>query len=158
EPHQTVELMAAEYVREIRTVQSHGPYFIGGSCVGGLVALETARQLRAQGEPLGLLVLVDSIYPSWARMLRTQLRNRWRNQVLPFLRRARTGPREFGMALLEAIQIRFAPTPDQRIGWRQQRIGRKYLRHLLRYKPRPYSGPLTLLVCEEHNGDPAHGW
>jgi amino acid adenylation domain-containing protein len=153
EPHQTVELMAAEYVREIRTIQPHGPYFIGGSCIGGVVALEIAQQLRAQGEPIGLLVLVDSQFPTrqgmW--MLRYRLRTLWCDQVLPFLRRCRASRREFWAAVRESILLRFAPSREQKIGRLKVRIGQKYLLHILRYKPRPYPGPVTLILSREHN-------
>src|SRR5262249_58320076 len=70
EPHETVEQMAAEHVREIRAVQPHGPYFIGGSCVGGVVAFEIVQQLRARGEPIGALVLIDSAFPTWVGLVR----------------------------------------------------------------------------------------
>jgi thioesterase domain-containing protein len=161
EPHQTVELMAAEYVREIRTIQPRGPYFIGGACVGGVVALEIAQQLRVQGEPIGLLLLVDSHFPTrrgtW--MLRYRLRTFWSNQVLPFLRRCRTSRREFQAALRESILLRFAPSREQKIGRLKVRIGRQYLRNILRYKPRPYPGPVTLILCQEHNRrEPERAW
>jgi amino acid adenylation domain-containing protein len=149
EPHQTVELMAAEHVREICTIQPHGPYFIGGSCVGGVVALEVAQQLRAHGEPIGLLVLVDTQFPTWQAMLRNRLHNLWCDQVLPFLRRCSASGREFRAAIRESTQLLFAPTREQKIGRQKVRIGRKYLRHILRYKPRPYPGPVTLIMCEK---------
>lgn len=44
----TVEEMAAHYISEIRKVQPHGPYYIGGYCFGGIVAFEMAQQLRQQ--------------------------------------------------------------------------------------------------------------
>ncbi|MBI3885787.1 MAG: amino acid adenylation domain-containing protein [Opitutae bacterium] len=52
--------MAASYVREIRTVQPHGPYLLGGYCFGGNVAYEMARQLADAGELVALLALLDS--------------------------------------------------------------------------------------------------
>lgn len=55
-----IEDMAAHYVQELRTVQPHGPYYLSGYCFGGNVAYEMARQLRAQGEPIALLALLDS--------------------------------------------------------------------------------------------------
>jgi len=159
EPHETVEQMAAEHVREIRAVQPHGPYFIGGSCVGGVVAFEIAQQLRARGETIGSLVLIDSQFPTWLRTLRIQLRNFWRNAMLPFLRRCRGGRREFLAALRDSIQVRFDPTDEQKIGHQQTGIGRKYLSRLLGYRPRLYPGPVTLLVCEERScRDPARVW
>jgi thioesterase domain-containing protein len=159
EPHETVEQMAAEHVREIRAVQPHGPYFIGGSCVGGVVAFEIAQQLRAWGEPIGSLVLIDSAFPTWVGVVRNRLRTLWHNEMLPFLRRCGAGRHEFYAALRERIQFLVAPTDEQKIGRRRVRIGRKYLSRLLRYRPRIYPGPVTLLVCEERNGrDPARVW
>jgi thioesterase domain-containing protein len=60
--HKTIEEMALHYIHEIRSVQPNGPYFFGGFSFGGLVAYEMARQLRAGGEEVGLLVLFDT-YP-----------------------------------------------------------------------------------------------
>lgn len=58
----SVTEMASRYVQEIRKVQPHGPYRIGGYSFGGLVAYEMAQMLEAQGEQLALLALFDS-YP-----------------------------------------------------------------------------------------------
>lgn len=60
-PLTKVEEMAALYVEEIRRVQSHGPYFLGGYCLGGTVAFEVAQQLRAGGETVALLALFDTM-------------------------------------------------------------------------------------------------
>ena len=61
------EDMAVSYVREVRTLQPHGPYFLGGWCMGGNIALEMAQQLQRQGEEVGLLVLVQSAPPDYPR-------------------------------------------------------------------------------------------
>lgn len=55
-----IEEMAAHYIREMKTISPEGPYFFGGYSFGGLVAYEMACQLRAQGEQVGLLVLLDT--------------------------------------------------------------------------------------------------
>ena len=60
-PLGTIEEMAALYVNEIRKVSPHGPYFLGGYCMGGTVAYEVAQQLCAQGEEIGLLALFDTM-------------------------------------------------------------------------------------------------
>jgi amino acid adenylation domain-containing protein len=52
--------MATHYLREIRTVQPRGPYYLSGYCFGGDVAYEIARQLEAGGEQVALLALLDS--------------------------------------------------------------------------------------------------
>lgn len=54
-----VETIAAYYLREIRKVQPHGPYLLGGYSFGGVVALELAQQVRRQGEEVRLLALLD---------------------------------------------------------------------------------------------------
>lgn len=61
-PFMRVEDMAAHYVEEIRSVQPHGPYLIGGTCTGGLVAYEIAQQLTAQGEAV-ILTIMESWHP-----------------------------------------------------------------------------------------------
>jgi len=57
----TIEAMASLYVNEIRRVQPHGPYHLGGYCMGGTVAYEMAQQLKAQGEEVVLLALFDTM-------------------------------------------------------------------------------------------------
>jgi pyochelin synthetase len=59
-PFTDITTMAAHYLDEIRTVQAHGPYLLGGWSMGGTVAFEIAQQLRAQGEATGMLVLIDA--------------------------------------------------------------------------------------------------
>ena len=49
----TVEDMAADYLKQIRGVQPQGPYLIGGFSFGGLVAYEMAQQLRQSGRKSG---------------------------------------------------------------------------------------------------------
>jgi thioesterase domain-containing protein/acyl carrier protein len=60
----TLERMASEYIAEMRTLQSEGPYFLAGFCFGGLVAFEIAQQLRQAGEEVGLLILIQSTHPA----------------------------------------------------------------------------------------------
>jgi len=57
----SIEVMAAEHIQSMRGIQPEGPYMLGGFCNGGLTAYEMARQLRAAGQEVDLLVLMDSI-------------------------------------------------------------------------------------------------
>jgi amino acid adenylation domain-containing protein len=59
-PFFSVEETAGYYIEQIRRVQSHGPYYLGGGCYGGLVAFEMARGLRSQGETVNLVALIDT--------------------------------------------------------------------------------------------------
>ena len=58
--HSSTEAIAALYIKEIRTVQPHGPYFLGGYSFGGVLALEMAQQLRSQGEKIALVAMFDA--------------------------------------------------------------------------------------------------
>jgi thioesterase domain-containing protein len=62
-----LEDMAAHYIEEIRTVQRHGPYLLGGWCMGGIVAYEMARQLQDQGEQVDMLAMIQSAHPDYPR-------------------------------------------------------------------------------------------
>ncbi|MGW5648019.1 SDR family NAD(P)-dependent oxidoreductase [Saccharopolyspora sp. NPDC003752] len=57
--------MAARFLDVVRRSQEHGPYLLGGWSMGGDLAQEMARQLRALGERTELLVLLDSNDPSY---------------------------------------------------------------------------------------------
>ncbi len=65
----TIENRAASYVREIRSVQSAGPYYLGGWCAAGPLAVETARQLTEAGERVEMVILFDSWRPGYAAEL-----------------------------------------------------------------------------------------
>jgi amino acid adenylation domain-containing protein len=73
-PFESIEEAARCYIDEIRQVQPHGPYRLGGHCYGGLVAFETARMLEELGEPVAALVLIDTFNPAFLR----SLPERWR--------------------------------------------------------------------------------
>ena len=53
--------MAAHYVAEMRKVQPEGPYFIGGYSSGGLIAVYMAHMLKAAGEKVAFLGLLDTL-------------------------------------------------------------------------------------------------
>ncbi|HWM03881.1 MAG TPA: amino acid adenylation domain-containing protein, partial [Actinophytocola sp.] len=59
-PHDTLAEMVDDYVEHIRAVRPTGPYVLGGFCIGGNIALELARRLRALGEDVPLVVLFFS--------------------------------------------------------------------------------------------------
>jgi thioesterase domain-containing protein len=52
--------MAAYHIDKIHSVQSQGPYLIGGMCAGGVIAFEVARQLQSKGETVAMVALLDA--------------------------------------------------------------------------------------------------
>jgi amino acid adenylation domain-containing protein len=62
----TVDAMARRLVGLMREVQPLGPYRIAGWSFGGLLAYQMARQLRASGERVEFLALIDTFLPGAA--------------------------------------------------------------------------------------------
>lgn len=56
----TIEEMAEDYIRAIKSVQPSGPYHIGGYCMGGSVAYEIAMRLTARGEQVANVFLLET--------------------------------------------------------------------------------------------------
>ena len=63
-PLRQVEEMAFHYIREMKTIQPHGPYFLAGYSFGGIIAFEIAQQLRSRGENVALLAMLDTCVPN----------------------------------------------------------------------------------------------
>jgi amino acid adenylation domain-containing protein/FkbH-like protein len=58
--YDSIEELAAHYVRDLRAFQPEGPYYLGGYCFGGNVAYEMARQLKCAGSEVALLALINA--------------------------------------------------------------------------------------------------
>ncbi|MGW4356307.1 amino acid adenylation domain-containing protein, partial [Nocardia sp. NPDC004582] len=56
----TLDQLAARYVREMRAVQPHGPYHLLGYSLGGTIAHEMAVQLRRDGDAVATLAMMDT--------------------------------------------------------------------------------------------------
>ncbi|WP_344932724.1 amino acid adenylation domain-containing protein [Actinoplanes nipponensis] len=60
----TMDEMVADYLAEIRAIRPHGPYRLAGWSFGGLAAHALAVRLRAEGEQVSLLALLDAYPPT----------------------------------------------------------------------------------------------
>ncbi len=63
EPLSCVHEIAKQYIKELKLLAVEPPYMLGGSSFGGLVAFEMAQQLKAEGDDLALLVMIDTPTP-----------------------------------------------------------------------------------------------
>jgi acyl-CoA synthetase (AMP-forming)/AMP-acid ligase II/thioesterase domain-containing protein/acyl carrier protein len=153
--------MAARYIAEIRRLQPVGPYYIGGYSMGGAVAYEMAQQLRAAGQPVGLLALFDT-YPCDGRLRQglagcfeqdgNRLADRRPSSVARYaargalilvqIARAELRRRLFGAAwrLCERSNVTM-PRPLRRP------IAANYLA-IRSYRMKPYDGDATLFAAE----------
>ena len=169
----SVESLAADHIAQIRSARPVGPYVLAGGCAAGVVAFEMARQLRAQGAEVPLLVLFDVDYPlpryvpallrrlivSGPRVRRRLLRlgpreqqtyvrqllSTWRRQLVDWLTRG-----ELGRARPLIAQ---GSTEDAQ--WHLERLAAPGQRAVRRYVPEPYLGRIALFVSADAGVRPA---
>ena len=107
----SLEEMAAEYVAVIRAVQPQGPYHLGGWSMGGVIAYEMAQQLRAQGQTVGLLALLDTTIP-------------WNAANAPYAEDADQSAREYGLDITLEELDRLGPEEQLPYLWSHvQKLG-----------------------------------
>ena len=183
-PHQSVEAMVQDFVREMRELQPEGPYYLVGHCLGGVVAYEAACQLEEENERVALLVFLDTVRPSreryfrfrgwrvleklipnWKFYYRDRIRYHvsrmrqlnWRERVEYLSSRLVTIPEVFDLLPGDASEnARSAPKLRQ---LRDNQSG--HIATLLRYRPRCYHGRIHSIVADEmpiDRTDPTLGW
>ncbi len=185
-PHESLEAMGRDYVKEIREFQPEGPYHLGGTSFGGMIAFEMAQQLVAQGQTVGVLALFDTWGPDYphyipgmrgARLKWRKLLERIDLHVGNFI--AAEGLREKARYIAtKSIRVK-----NNAIKNTKKRLGRlrefrehvenplpKVLRKVegetrdatKRYVPRPYPGRITLFRASKQGAhiqpDPHLGW
>jgi thioesterase domain-containing protein len=64
-----LEDLAAWCIEDMRAFQPEGPYFLVGSCFGGVVTFEMARQLHLRGQQVALLAMVECFNHKWTQTL-----------------------------------------------------------------------------------------
>jgi amino acid adenylation domain-containing protein len=169
-----IEEMAAVYVDAVRAKQPAGPYHLLGWSFGGFVAYEMARRLRAAGEEVALLALLDTPCPLFidapvedeAERLATVAGNlaAFAGRPIPpaaaALRALPAGERwARASELLAGVGVSAPPERLRRV----VTVGAARARALHAWAPAPYDGPLTLLRAAEPRpgpaaDDPALGW
>ncbi|MCU0285418.1 MAG: AMP-binding protein [Acidobacteria bacterium] len=61
--NQSIQDIAADYIRKIKKVQPQGPYYIAGWSLGGTIAFEIVHQLEKMNDAIAFFSLIDSIGP-----------------------------------------------------------------------------------------------
>jgi acetoacetyl-CoA synthetase len=160
EPLDRIEDMAAFHVTAIRQLQPRGPYFLVGYSLGGLVTVEMARHLSADGEKIGLLALVDS-YPhrkyaplgSRARVLTRLAKAR----IAALLR---TNPGRHGLKNRGVNASNPLPL-DEPTSRALPRVRDYQVRAWNKYRPEPYSGKVKFVKAKVSSflpDDPEGTW
>jgi thioesterase domain-containing protein len=175
------EHVARRYVEEIRRIQPHGPYMLGGYCLGGTIALEMARQLMEAGETIGLVALIEDYNVRamrWPLAPHHLLINRlllnpyfhlknmlaaegaakldfFTEKLRVEIRRAKVSAR----GTWAGLHHRLKPGNDLHVP--RAKLADIYEDALTRYDVQPYPGELTLFLPERHLAGfdvPLGGW
>jgi thioesterase domain-containing protein/acyl carrier protein len=78
-PYTRIEEMVKHYIQEIQTIQPHGPYLLGGRCIGSMMAFEMAHQLKQRGQQVWLVAMVDCPNPFITAEQKNQAWTRWKS-------------------------------------------------------------------------------
>ncbi|MBN1131125.1 MAG: amino acid adenylation domain-containing protein, partial [Chitinispirillaceae bacterium] len=174
------EIVAARYLQEIRALQPRGPYCLGGYCLGGVIALEIAQQLKARGEQVSFLAMIENYNVKvmrWPMPAPLRYFNHFLNvyyhidnlfsgrntDKLGFFRTKAAAEFSRLKVSLSVMLSRFS----KRLGLKRAleyhhvKIDRLYDHALTLYDPQPYPGALHLFVARKRLAgfnDPLWGW
>ncbi|MGA9072555.1 MAG: alpha/beta fold hydrolase [Candidatus Sulfotelmatobacter sp.] len=144
EPLERIEDMAQFYLDAVRELQPHGPYVLMGYSLGGLVALEMAQRLSANGEKIALLAMLDA-YPH-----------------VPYLslgQRMRLAARQAGRGLHilgnSGGSAPYQPPAGISLTPAMQRVRDAAYLALTRYRPRFYRGKIKFARAAISSGFPS---
>ncbi|MBV9646487.1 MAG: amino acid adenylation domain-containing protein [Candidatus Eremiobacteraeota bacterium] len=180
----TIEAMARDYLPRLRAERPRGPYLLGGFCVGGLVAFEVARLLRAEGETVEQLLLINASplprrrYPfidqlvcaaARCKVLPARVRESLAYNIARLGAALALGPAvtaRFGMGRLRALlQMQPGTCSAPEVGHHgkddDNENGFVHLSAALTYHPARYDGTVTLLWSSEQRAavcEPSAGW
>jgi len=164
--------MAAHYIADLRKVQPQGPYHLLGYSFGGTMVLEMAHQLRAAGQEVALLGMIDSKSKDYeeelAQMASVQTRiNRrvsrfrgntgtlqWSARVKYIYEKLTTRAIRFACMAAAALDLKHVPA------FMRSAYDINYVA-VHNYKVRPYDGKLILFRASwqgEEEGDYDLGW
>lgn len=167
-----IRAIALHYLATIERTEPEGPYFLAGYSLGGTIAFEMARELKARGKKVALLALLDTYGPGYPTLL--PLKNRMaihlRNLLkadhsarLDYLReRINVNADRMGKAfrsLAYKLSLRLTGRPPQPMRENVQAAHQQAVRD---YAPEPYDGEVILFRAsaqgETWREDPELGW
>jgi thioesterase domain-containing protein/acyl carrier protein len=161
----SMEEMAAAYLQEIRNFQPEGPYYLGGFCLGGSLALIAAQQLTEAGQEVALVVLIQTTHPRsiqfkpevtqfqrvWnlaSKRIDLEIENLSHRGVKYFVDRGRhlwDRAEARAAILLDKLSQRETDEPPHLpMNYILEVLGTEHERALDEYAPRPYGGDVLL--------------
>jgi len=137
EPLARIEEMAEFYLDAIKKLQPRGPYVLVGYSLGGLVVLEMAQRLAANGENVALLAMLDA-YPHIRYLSLGQ-------RVRLIARQGRQGLHSLANLSGSAP---YQPPDGVALTQAMQRVRDSAYLALTRYRPRFYPGKIRFVRAE----------
>jgi thioesterase domain-containing protein len=172
----TLESVAAQVIESIRRVRPGGPYQIAGYSLGGRIAYEIAQQLQREGEPIGLLAMLDCGAPGYPRVQsfisRTFLHIRHALQLAPDESRAYFAARVRSLKKYISTERGYPPVFAEDVAEKAMQAARAIEARAqvlydawLTYAPGPYPGMLSIVRATVRparlgvmDDDPHLGW
>jgi amino acid adenylation domain-containing protein len=144
--------VAAYVLRKILATQPKGPYIIGGACVGSVLAYEVASQLRAAGEVVSFLLLLDAPTQPYLKSSRA-LTTRLKHPRFYLYRAARVVGWRNSLANLYGRTIQSFPgSIRSRFPAIENNVAHRMLeKAAFDYQPAKYEGKVLLLLAKERD-------
>ena len=156
-PKRSLEAIAEQMVRMMRERKPEGPYALGGWCAHGLLAYEVARQLKARGQEVALVLMLETVnpvrfkqYSGWRRIVgRYQLKIHRLRFECEYLRRLEGEQRKDYIAgrvsqklsrMKEALRRGFGRIEETELGPLDVLYAAAS-----KYYPKPYDGKVVLV-------------
>ena len=174
ESHTHVEEMAAYYVKQLCSIQPSGPYFLGGWCYGGIVAIEMGHQLIAAGQEIAFMALIETPAPAppfsnfnyYLRRIACLLKmkpKQWGNYLgekVKYYRGIKTA-NEMRFRRVEKSESASVEETNRHLA-QLEHVYHTNLDALKFYRARPYPKKIILFNAEEQDPamviDPLYGW
>lgn len=174
------EEVAETYLKAIQQQQHSGPYFIGGYCLGGTLALEIAQQLKRQGQEVGLLFMIENYNIQtlkWPLPVHVRIANGFLNawyhvanlfafrnsEKWAFFRtKLNTEISRIKISTLVSFSsVMKAVGAKAGFDFPHVRVNKIYDEALTRYRPNAFDGELVLFGAQKQLAgfkDPLYGW
>lgn len=164
--HQSIEEMAEHYVAEIRRVQAEGPYALLGTCFSNAVSFEMAKRLRASGQEVTLLAIIDSAVHDWTFVAPPTFMQKMRRlpgRVWRFGQRFRKDAKDALARMVAAKRNQLRDLVDDNLYILKNKQAKNLVKMqdkladlYLDYKWESYAGKITLIRSRQLHDDPAY--
>jgi amino acid adenylation domain-containing protein len=163
-----IEKLAVAYCDAIQRYQINGPYKLTGISFGGVLAIEVASQLQSRGQPVEVVILIDTllrhaIHQNRSKWIKKQIQKLLKGQVIELTVK---GLRRIGsrFSTLSYGKSGVSNNGTTKPGDVRSAIRQAYLTALEKYEFSSYDGKAVLFRAMENDFsltndiDPDYGW